>query len=152
MVISKETDSKIEEMQGQGFSYSQIAKTLNISKGYISKFMSGAGTDKQDLKEISDNESFTDRSQIVHNDNLNDNKAYLNEQLQTFKDQIQTEFIGVKADILDYIKEELPLSKTELLEIKKENKSIKGKIEFIKKVLREFNPDIYKKVINEVFK
>lgn len=73
------------------------------------------------------------------------------EEFNSIKEQLRQELDNLKGEITQFIKEEAPL-KADLDLIKAENKSIKGKIEFLKKVLREFNPDIYKKVINEVFK
>ena len=69
-MINEEKNIKIEELVGQGLSYSKIAETLDISKGYISKLMSGNVSAREDLN----GKSFTNRSQTVHEE-INDIKA-----------------------------------------------------------------------------
>ena len=73
-------------------------------------------------------------------------KTYLNDQLQTFKEQLRQKVDNLKVEIMSFIKEEAPL-KADLDLIKQENKSLKGKLEFIKLVLKEINLNAYNKVI-----
>ena len=139
MAISEDLGQKIEEMETQGFSHSQIANTLKVSKSYVGKYLRG------EVKILlgEGNKSTTERPQTT----TEGSKDYLNEQLSLFKQQIQGEFIGIKADILEYIKEEMPLSKDDLSLIKKDNKSLFGKLEFIKKVLKKVDVTAYNEVI-----
>ena len=144
MAISKETAQRIEEMTGQGLSIRNIADVLNLNREMVRRYMKG------DFKPTDTENTDFDTNTDTNND-LNDNKEFLNDQLQTFKEQIRQELDNLKSEITQFIREEAPL-KVDLDNVKQENKSLKGKLEFIKKVLKEFNPDIYKKVVNEVFK
>lgn len=72
------------------------------------------------------------------------------EEFNAIKEQIRQEVDNLKAEIMDFIRLEAPL-KADLEEIKKENKSLKGKLEFIKLVLKEINLNSYNKVVNKVF-
>lgn len=139
MAIKEEIGLKIEEMREQGFNLREIEKVLKVSESTIKRYLKG------DVKIIFNNEGSKEGQKGVRID-LNDNKAYLNSQLQTFKEQIRQELDNLKGEITQFIRDEAPL-KADLDIVRQENKSIKGKLEFIKKVLKKININAYNKVI-----
>jgi len=104
-MLNKEQQDKIEKLYGEGFSYSEIAKSIEISKATVHNYLKGKVKPKKDIKEI---------EQIFNNsENLNVKQSLSNRSDLDISTATK-ELNDLKQEVINNLQEQVYTNKKEL--------------------------------------